>query len=87
MFEKFHFTFTDDRSFPFSVGDVPLASVGPRMSPTASGDNVILTLYNSIYTLEVSGSTYQWIKKSQQLSISRRNHVQLTVPSTLIDCE
>ena len=86
MFEKFHLTFTDDRSFPFSVGDVPLTNSGPRMSPTASGDNVILTFDKSIYTLEVSGSTYQWIKKSQQLSNWWSFHVQLTVPSTLINC-
>ena len=87
MFEKFHFAFTDNRSFPFSVGDVPLTYYGPRMSPTASGDNVILTFENSIYTLEATNSTYQWMKKKEQLSISRRHHVQLTVPSTLTNCK
>ena len=58
-----------------------------RMSPIADGKNVILTFENSIFTLVVSDSTYQWIKKTEQLSITRTDHVQLTVPSTFINCE
>ena len=87
-FDDFHMAFIDDRSFSFSVGDVPsLTDSGARMSPTASGDNVILTFRNSIYTLEATNSTYQWMKKKEQLSISRLNHIQLTVPSTLTNRE
>ena len=66
--------------------DIPLTDDGARMSPTASGDNVILTFKKSIYTLEASGSAYQWLKKTQKLSISLKDHIQLTVPSALINC-
>ena len=57
---------------------------GPRMSPTPAGDNVLLTYENKIYTLSISGASYLWLEKPQQLSISRKNHVQLTLPASLI---
>ena len=57
---------------------------GPRMSPTPAGDNVLLTYENKIYTLSISGSSYVWLEKPQQLSISRQYHLQLTLPASLI---
>ena len=59
---------------------------GPRMSPTADGDNVLLTFEFAIYTLSHSGSSYEWVKKSQALSISCEYHLQFIVPSSFISC-
>ena len=62
----------------------------PRMSTTASGDNVILTyvyiLKTTTYTLAKSGSSYIWEEKPQQLSISRIEHLQFTIPISMINC-
>ena len=57
---------------------------GPRMSPTPAGDNVLLIYEDKIYTLSISGSSYEWLEKPQQLSISRRGHIQSTLPASLI---
>ena len=69
------------------VGDLPGdVTNGLRMSTTSKGDNVILTHKKSIYTLSISGSKYSWIKKDQELSISRLFHVQFLVPASMIEC-
>ena len=69
----------------FSVANLPTGLwKGPRMSPTPAGDNVLLIYENKIYTLSISGSSYVWLEKPQQLSISRVGHVQLTLPASLI---
>ena len=69
--------------------------LGPRMSPSPNGDNVLLTMYyvkmypethTPIYTLTHSGSTYEWIITPQSLKIQRRNHVQFTVPAYMLPC-
>ena len=57
---------------------------GPRLSPTPAGDNVLLTYENKIYTLSISGSSYEWLEKPQQLSIYRQRHIQFTLPASLI---
>ena len=59
---------------------------GPRMSPTANGDNVILTYKRSIYTLKINGSKYEWEKLPNKLSIDRQTHVQALVPASTIQC-
>ena len=60
---------------------------GPRMSPTSSGDNVLLTYERTIYTLSIKGSSYQWKKKEKELSIYRKEHVQFLVPALLLIIE
>ena len=54
------------------------------MSPTPDGNNVLFTYENKIYTLSISGSSYVWLEKPQQLSISRTRHLQFTLPASLI---
>jgi len=79
--------FTQEGSSWQEIANLPTSmEFGPRMSPTADGDNVLLTYKHGIYTLSRSGSSYQWIKKPQELSIQRERHLQFTVPSSLISC-
>ena len=70
----------------FLVEELPATMHGLKMTPTAKGNNVILTHFKSIYTLEISKSKYQWIKLQHDLSISRQFHVQLLVPASTIQC-
>ena len=53
------------------------------MTPTSSGDNVLLTYERRIYTLSIKESSYKWKKKEKELSISRYKHVQFLVPASL----
>ena len=57
------------------------------MSTTSDRRNVLLTYEYTIYTLKQSGSSYEWEKLPQQLSISRRFHLQLLVDESLINCD
>ena len=57
---------------------------GPRMTPTSSGDNVLLTYERRIYTLSIKESSYKWKKKEKALSIIREMHVQFLVPGSLL---
>merc|ERR1739838_926696 len=50
------------------IGNLPENMGGARMTPTAKGDNVLLTFKSSMYTLR-SGSSFEWIKKEEGLSI------------------
>ena len=70
----------------FPVGQLPKNMVGPRMTPTPKGDNVLLTYETSVYTLENKGSKYEWTKLPHDLSISRGYHVQALVPAATINC-
>ena len=54
------------------------------MSPTPAGDNILLTNENKIYTLSISGSSYVWLEKPQQLSNHHISHLQITLPASLI---
>ena len=68
------------------IEELPVQMFQPRMTPTSKGDNVIVTHKKSIYTLSTSGSKYSWTKMPQELSISRRAHVQVLVPASAIQC-
>ena len=68
------------------IEELPVQMYQPRMTPTSKGDNVIVTHERSIYTLSTSGSKYSWTKMPQELSISRRGHVQVLVPASAIQC-
>jgi hypothetical protein len=78
--------FTQDGTSWQEIENLPESMAGAKMSTTAKGDNILLTYKKGIYTLAQSGSTYMWIKKSQELSISRTQHLQFTVPASLISC-
>ena len=50
------------------------------MTPTPSGDNVLLTMVHAIYTFSIKEfnfeeSSYQWETKPIQLKLQRDNHV------------
>jgi len=68
------------------IGNLPEEMYAAKMTPTAKGDNVLLTFKKSMYTLSRSGSSFQWIKKEEDLSIDREGHLQFLVPSYLIPC-
>ena len=57
------------------------------MAPTPSGDNVLLTLENSIYTLSIKESSYQWEMKPKKLSLTWTRHIQHVVPAYLVFLE
>ena len=57
------------------------------MAPMPSGDNVLLTYENSIYTLSIKESTYQWEMKPKKLLVKRKNHIQHVVPAYLVFSE
>ena len=68
----------------FSVANLPkVMEWGPQMTPTSSGDNVLLTYERAIYTLSFKEASYEWKKKGNKLSISREMHVQFLVPASL----
>jgi len=49
------------------IGNLPeKARFGARMTPTAKGDNVLLTFKSLMYTLSRSGSSFEWIKKRRK---------------------
>ena len=59
------------------------------MTPTPSGDNVLLTMVHAIYTLSIKEfnfeeSSYQWETKPIQLKLQRDSHVQHVVPASLV---
>ena len=68
------------------IEELPVQMYQTRMTPTSKGDNVIVTHEKSIYTLSTSGSKYSWTKMPQELSISRKRHVQVLVPTSAIQC-
>ena len=68
------------------VGNLPENMYGASMTTTSKGDNVILTQNRNIYTLSIIGSEYKWIKLDEELSISRRYHLQFLVPASMIQC-
>ena len=57
------------------------------MAPTPSGENVLLTFENSIYTLSIKESSYQWEMKPKKLSLKRWSHIQHVVPAYLVSLE
>ena len=57
------------------------------MSPTPDGENVLLTYNVMIYTLTITGSSFQWKTLSWCISLQRSSHVQFLVPASLISCE
>ena len=72
----------------FLVGMLPVEMIRrPGLTQTSQGDNVILTYETSFYTLKIKESKYEWVKIPNQLSISRKRHVQLLVPASTIQCQ
>ena len=72
--------------FQFSAGKLPKRmDWGPRMSPSPDGSSVFLTQDNDILTLKCQkGHQCTWETLPNKLQISRRDHLQFTVPTKTI---
>ena len=69
-----------------SAAKLPRAMIGHRMSPTTDGKSVILTYEKQIYRLNCQkGRQCTWETLANVLQISRRGHIQLTVPKKVLN--
>ena len=69
-----------------SAAKLPKAIKGLRMSPTPDGKSVILTYKKKIYGLICQkGQQCTWKTLPNELQISRRGHIQLTVPKKVLN--
>merc|ERR1712179_297807 len=68
--------------------DLPVKMMGPRITTTAKGDDLITTFEKSIYRFYcVSSNSCFFVNDGNELKISRRQHLLLTVPAALVeDC-
>ena len=64
---------------------------GPKMTTTSDGKGLIMTYEKAVYSFHCKSQTNCfWTKEETQLQISRKYHMMLTIPSTLVencDCE
>ena len=68
-----------------SAAKLPKKMDYARMSPTPDGKSVILTHEKKIYRLDCQkGRQCTWETLPNELQISRRGHIQLTVPKKVL---
>jgi len=66
--------------------DLPVEMYGPRMTHTADKKNLLMTYEKGIYSFNCrSSNDCHWTKESYELEISRRYHILMTVPSSLVE--
>jgi len=59
---------------------------GPRMTHTANKKGLLMTYYSGVYSFHCrSSNDCSWTKESYELKISRRDHVMMTVPESLVE--
>ena len=69
-----------------SAAKLPEKMYGLRMSPTPDGKSVILTHEKQIYRLNCQkGRRWTWETLPNELQISRKGHIQLTVPKNVLN--
>ena len=72
----------------WSGKDLPADMLGPRITKTVNGEGLLMTSEKDVYRFKCDSPDYcYWVEEDYDLSYSRRDHVLLTVPSTLLeDC-
>ena len=59
---------------------------GPKMTATGDGKNLIMTYEKSVYSFRCDGQNdCYWQTEEHQLDISRRWHIMMTIPSSLVE--
>ena len=70
----------------FPGKDLPEYMYGAKMTPTGDGRGLLMTYEKSIQSFLCKSQTNcYWAKEEIELEISRRYHVMLTVPASLVD--
>ena len=65
--------------------DFPKSLLGPRMTTTADNFGLLMTNGKSIYSFKCQSSdSCRWRKKKNELKVSRREHVLMSVPASLV---
>ena len=70
----------------FSGKDLPTYVNGNKITTTGDGRGLLMTYRKQIFSFScVSQTNCYWTKEETELEISRRGHIMLAVPASLVD--